>query len=56
MGYYQVASVLESAGIPSAVDGWANAHHVLAALDTAGKLPDSDRQFLDYVAGKLGRK
>jgi hypothetical protein len=50
----QVASLLESAGVPSAVDHWAKAHHILTALDAAGKFPDSDRELLDHVTGKLG--
>jgi hypothetical protein len=51
---YKVASAHESAGLPSAVDHWTKAHHILVALDAAGRLPASDRQFLDYVTGKLG--
>ena len=51
---YKIASVQEDLGVPTDVDHWAKAHHILAALDAAGKLPDSDRQFLHYVSGKLG--
>ena len=51
---YKIASVQEDLGVPTAVDHWANAQRILAALDAAGKLPDSDRQFLHYVSGKLG--
>jgi hypothetical protein len=54
VGHYEVASVLESAGDPSALDHWANAHRILTALDAAGALRDSDRQFFEYVTGKLG--
>jgi hypothetical protein len=46
--------VQEDLGVPTAVDHWAKAQRILAALDAAGKLPDSDRQFLHYVSGKLG--
>ena len=51
---YKIASVQEDSGVPIAVDHWARAQRILAALDAAGKLPDSDRQFLQYVSGKLG--
>jgi tetratricopeptide (TPR) repeat protein len=51
---YKIASVQEASGAPTPVDHWAKAHHILAALDAAGKLSDSDRQFLHYVSGKLG--
>ena len=50
----RVARLLESMGDPSAAGYWSKAHHALAALDAAGKLPDGDRQFLDHSAHKLG--
>ena len=50
---YKVAGALESVGDASAIDYWSKTHQVLAALDAARKLPDGDRQFLDYVAHKL---
>jgi tetratricopeptide (TPR) repeat protein len=52
--HYQIASALESVGDPSAADHWGNAHRVLAALDAAGKLPDSDQATYDHVTRKLG--
>jgi hypothetical protein len=56
VSFCKVASVLESAGASSAAGHWAKAHHIRSALDAAGKLPDSDRKFLDDVTGKLGPK
>ena len=50
---YKVAGVLESVGDASAIDYWSKTHQVLAALNAARKLPDGDRQFLDYVRHKL---
>jgi tetratricopeptide (TPR) repeat protein len=49
-----VATKLGSTGDPSAAEYWSRAHRILTALDAAGKLPDSDREFLDYVTGKVG--
>jgi tetratricopeptide (TPR) repeat protein len=54
VSHYQIAAALESVGDPSAADHWGKAHHALAALDAAGKLPDSDRATYDEVTGKLG--
>jgi tetratricopeptide (TPR) repeat protein len=54
VSHYQIASALESVGDPSAADHWGNAHHVLAALDAAGKLPDADRATYDDLTRKLG--
>lgn len=54
MSHYTLASVLESAGDPSAIEHWGTAHRILTGLDAAGRLPASDRQFLDDIAGKLG--
>ena len=51
----KVAAVLESSGEPSAVDYWARAHDTLAALDAAGKLRTSHREFIDYLTRKLSR-
>jgi hypothetical protein len=53
-GHGRVASLLESAGDPSAVEHWGTAHRILTGLDAAGRLPAGDRQFLDVIAGKLG--
>jgi tetratricopeptide (TPR) repeat protein len=52
---YKLASLLESVHDPSAADHWAKAHQILATLDAAGKLSDSDRQVLYYVTRKLDR-
>ena len=52
---YKIASVQEDLGVTTAIDHWTKAHHILAALDAAGKLPNSDRQFLHYVAANLAR-
>jgi hypothetical protein len=54
VGMCKIAGALESSGDPSATDYWSKAHQAMAALDAAGKLPDSDRQALDSVAHKLG--
>jgi tetratricopeptide (TPR) repeat protein len=51
-----IAAASQSAGDPSAVDHWAKAHHIPAALDPAGKLPGTDREILDWVADKLRPK
>jgi len=41
-------------GDPAAVDHWGKAHHALATLDAAGRLPDRDRAAYDDLARKLG--
>jgi hypothetical protein len=53
VSHYKIAAALESVGDPSAADHWFRAHHVLAALDAAGKLPDADRATYDDVVRKL---
>jgi hypothetical protein len=52
--HYSIASALESVGDPAAADHWVKAHHVAAALDDAGKLPDADRASYDDLTRKLG--
>jgi tetratricopeptide (TPR) repeat protein len=54
VSHYKIASVLEPGGDPAAADHWGKAHHVLAALDAAGKLPYGDRPLYDDVTRKLG--
>ena len=56
VGAYKLASLLESVHDPSAADHWAKAHQILATLDAAGKLSESDRQVLYYVTRKLDRR
>jgi hypothetical protein len=56
VGAYEVASALESAADPCGADYWAKARDTLAALPAAGKLPESNRSFLDHVTGELGPK
>ena len=48
-----VASSLESSGDDAAHDFWTRALETLMALDASGKLPERDREVLDWLTQKL---
>ena len=53
---HNAALVLDAAGDASAIDYWIKARQAFETLDAAGKLADSDRQFLELTNNKLGLK